>query len=121
MALRLKKGERAELKLKFGGMCAYCGDELGENWQADHLIPIRRNGDGTCLNPEYDVVENLMPACTTCNKSKHSFSLETWRSMLEDTNRKLKAYVSNFRLALKFGQVVETEKPIIFHFESFKK
>lgn len=118
--MKLTKSQRAEIKMKFGGMCSYCGDLLGEKWQADHLIPIRRNGDGTCLNPEHDVIENLMPACSVCNKNKHSFSLEFWRKQLEDSNRKLREYVANYRLALMFGQVQETTSQIIFHFEKWE-
>ena len=117
--MKLNKSQREEVKMKFGGFCSYCGELLGEKWQADHLIPIRRNGDGTCLNPEHDVIENLMPACVICNKNKHSFTLDFWRKQLEDSNRKLREYVANYRLALMFGQVQETEQPIIFHFEKW--
>ena len=115
--MKLNKNQREALKNKFGGHCAYCGCQLGDKWQADHLEPIRRNGDGTCLNPELDCYENLMPACNVCNKNKHSFSLEFWRKTLEDSNRKLKDYVANYRLALMFGQIKETTQPIVFHFE----
>lgn len=115
--MKLTKIQRAELKQKFGGHCAYCGCELGDKWQADHLEPIRRNDDGTCMNPHLDVYENLMPACNICNKNKHSFPLEFWRKTLEDSNRKLNDYVANYRLALKFGQIRETTQPIVFYFE----
>ena len=115
--MKLTKLQRAELKQKYGGHCAYCGCELGDKWQADHLEPIRRNLDGTCLNPHLDVYENLMPACNICNKNKHSFPLEFWRKTLEDSNRKLKDYVANYRLALMFGQVRETTQPVVFYFE----
>ena len=60
--MKLTNIQRSELKMKFGGMCSYCGELLGDKWQADHLIPIGRNGDGTCMNPEHDVLEKLMPA-----------------------------------------------------------
>lgn len=115
--MKLSKSQRLEIKNKFGGHCSYCGTLLGDKWQADHLKPIRRNGDGTCLNPENDCIENLMPACNICNKNKHSFTLEFWRSQLEDSNRKLKDYVANYRLALMFDQIQETTKPVVFYFE----
>ena len=41
--MKLSKKQREELKQKFGGHCAYCGIELGERWQADHLEPVERN------------------------------------------------------------------------------
>lgn len=44
--MALTKKQRAELRMKFGGRCAYCGCELGEKWHADHVKPvIRFNGN----------------------------------------------------------------------------
>lgn len=41
--MNLTKSQRAELRMKFGGMCAYCGCELPEKgWHADHVEPIER-------------------------------------------------------------------------------
>ena len=118
--MRLTKGQREQIKGMFLGCCAYCGEALGDSWCADHKIAIRRNGDGTCLNPEHDVIENMMPSCNPCNNNKHSMSLEAWRSSLEDLNRKLHDYVGNFRLACKYGLVQSTPKPVVFYFESFE-
>lgn len=117
--MKLNKSQRSKLKMKFGGHCSYCGIILGDVWQADHLIPIRRNGDGTCMNPEHDVIENLMPACSVCNKNKHSYTLDFWRGSLEDLSRKLHDYVPNFRLAVKYGLVDVKPKPIVFFFETY--
>jgi hypothetical protein len=41
--VRLKKSEREQVCLKYGGRCAYCGVELGERWHADHFEPVVRN------------------------------------------------------------------------------
>ena len=41
--MHLNKAQRALLKQKFGGHCAYCGIVLTDKWQADHLIPIIRD------------------------------------------------------------------------------
>lgn len=40
--MALTKKQRAELRMKFGGLCAYCGCELGEKWHADHVKPVIR-------------------------------------------------------------------------------
>ena len=40
--MALTKKQRAELRMKFGGRCAYCGCELGEKWHADHVKPVIR-------------------------------------------------------------------------------
>lgn len=50
----LTKKQRAELRMKFGGRCAYCGCELPEKgWHADHVEAVYRKLDAllaTCLN-----------------------------------------------------------------------
>ena len=46
----------------FGHRCAYCGDE--GSLHVDHFQPVSRGGS--------DSKENLVPACRTCNVSKHA-------------------------------------------------
>jgi 5-methylcytosine-specific restriction endonuclease McrA len=48
--------------------CAYCGKP--GKLTIDHIIPISRGG----LN----VIENIVPACQTCNFSKSASELRTW-------------------------------------------
>jgi 5-methylcytosine-specific restriction endonuclease McrA len=41
--MKLSKTQREELRMKFGGRCAYCGCELPEKgWHADHVEPVER-------------------------------------------------------------------------------
>jgi len=41
--VNLTKQQRAALRVKFGGHCAYCGVELPEKgWHADHVEPVYR-------------------------------------------------------------------------------
>ena len=41
--MNLSKSQRAELRMKFGGKCAYCGCDLPEKgWHADHVEAVRR-------------------------------------------------------------------------------
>lgn len=59
--MALTKKQRAELRMKFGGRCAYCGCELPEKgWHADHVEAALRkwefgerqsNGTGVLLQP----------------------------------------------------------------------
>lgn len=131
--MKLTKQQRDTLKYKFGGYCSYCGVVLGEHWQADHLIAIRRNwenyitADGEkatrftdAINPEYDTLENLMPACTRCNKDKASIPLELWREMLEN-KIKLLNQDSRYKFAKSFGMVIETAQPVVFWFEKWQR
>jgi len=54
----------------FDNSCAYCGAEKVA-LQQEHVIPISRGGNHT--------VENVVPACVSCNLSKASKLVEEWR------------------------------------------
>jgi len=132
--MKLSKKQRAELKMKCGGRCAYCGIELGDRWQADHVEPVNRKfkwvrgtdgitrsvATGEMWNPENDHIDNLLPACAPCNNDKHSATLEEWRRRLSDLLGSLERNSSTFRHARRFGMVVEAPKEIRFHFEDWK-
>jgi len=128
--LRLTKKQRAVLREKFGGRCAYCGDLLTDRWHADHIKPVRRTdwmqrvGFRTPPRgpdyPERDVVENMNPACAPCNIDKHTMSLAEWRRVIAHSNEVLERDVSTFRRALRFGLVVMTDAPVKFFFETYK-
>lgn len=48
--------------------CGYCG--ATENMSIDHVVPLSRGGKHT--------VDNLLPACRSCNSSKGNKLLEEW-------------------------------------------
>ncbi|AXV15090.1 hypothetical protein CYG48_04875 [Neorhizobium sp. SOG26] len=54
---------------KTGGCCFYCG---GAAKAVDHFQPITKGGS--------DRLENLVPACSSCNNSKRDLTLEQWRN-----------------------------------------
>ena len=124
MSLRLTKAQRATLRGKYDGLCAYCGAPLGDRWHADHFEAVLRgyapatpeNPQGI-LRPERDVIENLMPACAPCNLDKMSYTLEQWRAKLSRSIESLLRYSSTFRHAQRFGLVAATAAPVVFHFE----
>lgn len=125
--MKLSKIQRAALRDKFGGRCAYCGQPLGDKWHADHIEPIVRNdwfkraGFSTpSRGPDYphrDTLENMNPACPPCNIDKHSMSLESWRGMIERSNDVLLRDVSTFRRAIRYGLVQLKSEPVLFYFE----
>lgn len=119
--MKLNKKQREELKQKYGGHCAYCGCELGDKWHADHLAPIYRGYEDSCeiSHRGKDEINNLMPACVSCNLSKSTFSLEMWRNEINEKVDRLKKYEKNFRLVLAFNQVKLTNDPVVFYFEKF--
>jgi 5-methylcytosine-specific restriction endonuclease McrA len=53
---------------RFHGRCAYC---LNPADTLDHVIPLVRGGRHT--------IGNLLPACRSCNSSKHKWLLIEWR------------------------------------------
>lgn len=123
--MRLTKVQRASLREKFGGRCAYCGEPLGDRWHADHIEPMVRNDwlskigmeNGPPSHPQRDTIENLNPACPPCNIDKHSMPLEVWRGCIQRGNEGLMRDVSQFRRAVRFGTVRVTDAPVVFYFE----
>ena len=123
-----KKDIREAVFNKYNGHCAYCGDKL-KRMQIDHIIPqsnflmhVENNYDvPKFLNhlTENDVnhIDNLNPSCQICNKAKDTFSLRFFKTELQEQLNRAKKYSRNYRFALKYGQVIETPKPIVFYFE----
>ncbi len=125
--MRLTKQQRAALRGRFGGLCAYCGQPLGERWHADHVEPVGRKikyvrgkgavATGEYWRPENNRPDNLMPACAPCNIDKGPFLLEEWRQKLQRSTDVLRQHQSTYRHALRFGLVTETGASVLFHFE----
>lgn len=117
--MRLTKKQRIELHAKFAGRCAYCGCELGDRWHADHFEPvIRLRDERVSENPANHAVGNMMPACAPCNISKGRQTLEGWRQWLAGHINSLNSYTPIYRIAKAYGLIVETGKPVVFHFET---
>ncbi len=97
---------------KYGGKCGYCGIEP-KNLCIDHIWPYCMGGS--------DSIENLMPACRECNNFKSTLPIEQFRYELSKQLERAFKYSVNYRLALKYKQVEETPKKIIFYFERVGK
>ena len=52
----------------FNHQCAYCSRTV--NLEQEHVIPVSKGGHYTA--------DNIIPACRSCNASKHNKSLEEW-------------------------------------------
>ena len=60
---------RAAVKMAFGGQCGYCGvseTSVGGALEIDHVHPLAAGGS--------DEVENLVYACTACNRFKGDYA-----------------------------------------------
>jgi len=64
--------EWLELVASCGGRCGYCGAPGA--LAVDHRLPIARGGTNR--------IENLIPACKTCNSRKHLMTEEEFRARL---------------------------------------
>ena len=105
---------------KSEGKCWYCGDELKKGWHADHFLPIRRNTDGTCENPENDNEDNKVPSCAPCNRMKSSMGIEDFRRLIGEFIASLNKYSTQYKFAVRYGLVLETDIPVVFWFEDNK-
>lgn len=112
--MSVSKKKRETVYQKYDGHCAYCGREIAyKDMQVDHFLPLRAWGVG---DSGTDDIENLMPACRTCNHYKRAHTLETFRRYVADIPRKLRQnYI--YKVGVIYGNVVEVEKPIVFYFE----
>ena len=73
---KLTKAERQAVYDKMEGHCAYCGCEISlQTMRVDHIVPLRKGGP--------DTMDNMWPACRSCNHYKRGMELERWRAQLE--------------------------------------
>jgi hypothetical protein len=117
--MRLTPKQRSALRMKFGGRCAYCGSELSDKWHADHQKPVIRF-DGEMVNPDMDVLENLVPACHGCNLHKHCNSLEDYRRIIDDGRREF-LRSGKGKALVRMGLVEMKPDPVVFWFEQYQQ
>jgi len=61
------------LLARHGGACAYCGSNV--LIEIDHRIPLIRGGSNT--------IDNMLPACRSCNRRKNRKTEEEFRELLQ--------------------------------------
>lgn len=125
------KIDRQQVYSKCNGRCSYCGCEISiKQMQVDHYLS-QRNFATHILNnwnvpkhlshltiSDVDHIDNLMPACASCNKFKTANHIECFRSELELQPKRLRDNNPMIRLNERFGIIQIIEKPIIFYFET---
>lgn len=134
--MNLSKAKREQVRMMFGGHCAYCGVELTGKWHVDHVKAVYRDSvwvrstdgrpgyyasTGKMLLAENDHIDNCFPACVPCNISKGPCDLEGWRTWIEVRIAEvLRRNEANFRHAERFGRVIVVTEPVVFWFERYK-
>lgn len=128
---------RTQIHGKFGGKCAYCGEEIElKAMQVDHVIPqsdLEYNyqaGQFKYIDqiPEFlrhlgphdlNHSDNLFPACRVCNNWKLWHSLRKFRSEIEAQLVRMQRDVAPYRMAKRYGLIKETPKPVVFWYEKY--
>jgi hypothetical protein len=105
----VNKQTRQAVYNKFGGHCAYCGNEIEiKDMQVDHVIPKRIGG--------MDDINNLNPACRRCNHYKRASSIERFRTLLLTLHERIKGnYIC--KVAEDYGIIAVKEWDGKFYFE----
>ncbi|BAK99729.1 hypothetical protein OBV_25310 [Oscillibacter valericigenes Sjm18-20] len=110
---RLTRAERESILDKTHGHCAYCGRILAyKDMQVDHVIPI--NG---WSEQGPDTLDNMLPACRSCNHYKSRSTLEGFRKMLEDQPAVLARDNVTYQIAVRYGLVIPAPHQVVFYFE----
>lgn len=107
---RLSARERKQVYDMFGGRCAYCGCQVTfRGMQIDHKIPLRTGGE--------DTIENMYPACRSCNHYKHTLDVEGYRTYLQRIPERLMRDSVAYLAGVRFGLVKPAGKKVTFYFE----
>lgn len=119
----MSKIDREKVWLKCDKKCAYCGTEITmKQMQVDHKEPLFRNSSDKELEwykreRGTNDIDNLLPSCPRCNRWKSTFTLESFRDIVQTSLDRLERDTPNFRLAKDYGLLTITEKKVIFYFE----
>lgn len=66
---RISERDWSRLVARYESRCAYCGKKCKVT--LDHVVPLSRGGANT--------IGNALPACKSCNSSKHSKFISEWK------------------------------------------
>lgn len=129
----MNKKLREEVRLKYGGLCAYTGKPLGDDWQVDHMTPIFHY-DMKLVEGEHNHINNLYPSLRIVNHYKRAKGLEGFRKYMKSFHKRLAKLPKNtkvlrtqkrkeymYKIAEAFD--IDVDKPFsgIFYFEIYEK
>jgi 5-methylcytosine-specific restriction endonuclease McrA len=114
----MKKPDRELIRNKYGNKCAYCGCDLKKGWHIDHIEPVVRGIESKEFSkPQNHTIENMNPACASCNIQKNSYTLEQFRENIKQFVNSLNQYSTQYKFAKKYGLITETKIEVKFYFE----
>lgn len=71
-----------------------------------------------CRNPQHDHIDNLIPACASCNINKHSMNIEEFRRFIGRFIVSLNRDSVQYKISKRYGLIQETGIEVKFYFES---
>lgn len=137
----LMENDRQAVYDKYNGHCAYCGCEITmKQMQVDHILPQdlidgfiagsrELTDDYTPIekkacksvreSKDMNHIDNLLPACRSCNFYKQTFHINDFRQNLEDTIWHKLEKLFNYKMLKKYGMIEECRRPVVFFFEEY--
>lgn len=107
---KLSARERKYFFDMYKGRCAYCGTRITfRGMHIDHKQPLANGGD--------DSLENMFPACRSCNHYKHTLDIEGFRTYLEGIPKRLERDCIAYQVGARYGIVKIGESKVKFYFE----
>lgn len=102
---------------RYNGKCAYCGTELINGWQVDHIYPQVYGGSSH--------IDNLNPSCKDCNNYKCYMDLEGYRKQLSKMLNEKPEYLfkskTKMQVAINMGSIQHTKWNGLFYFETINQ
>ena len=77
--MAINKKIREQIKQKYGGLCAYSGTPLEDDWQVEHIKP-RFHYEYGIEQGNPDNINNLVPVQKLINHYKRALDLEEFRT-----------------------------------------
>lgn len=123
---------RQKVFAKTSGYCYLCGCELNKGWHIDHVDPLAPpvSADGFSGTLPYmsylekkerrkvnDNINNMMPACPSCNINKRNKSIEDFRIFIYQMLQNLNKRNVPFIICKRYGLLTENNIEIKFYFE----
>lgn len=115
---KLTKVQREEIYKKFDGHCAYCGRAIDyKDMQVDHIVSVHSWNEQEC---GADDMDNLFPACRSCNHYKRAHSVEYFRKMISEIPSKLARDNYIYKVGCNYGFFDSWPRHVEFYFEKVK-
>lgn len=111
---KLSSDERRAVWNAMNRRCAYCGMRIKlEDMCIDHIRPLALGGRDTC--------SNMACACWQCNQLKADKTVAEFRDDIQHGTAELFRDNGIYRTMLRYNQVKETRRRVVFYFEKKQK